>query len=82
MVFIAAALAVLFGAARVLDWLFNGAVPADFSGLAPVIVAGVIWYYYWYVSEKEGYPTPVARTARRWYLYVISGWGLIGLRRA
>jgi ABC-type multidrug transport system fused ATPase/permease subunit len=79
LVLITAALAALFGAARFLEWLLSGAVSTDFAGLTPMIVAGIIWAYFWYTSEKENQPTPVAHTARRWYLYVISGWGLFWL---
>ena len=39
----------------------------------------MIWFYHWRISEQEGHPTPPARTLRRWYVYVASGWGLVWL---
>jgi hypothetical protein len=49
------------------------------GGLAQLIVTGVIWYYHWRVNEKEGQPSPAAKTLRRWYVYLLSGWGLVSL---
>jgi hypothetical protein len=44
-----------------------------------LIVTGVIWVYHYRVEEKEGQPSSVAKTLRRWYIYIISTWGLIWL---
>jgi hypothetical protein len=64
-----------------LKWLLAGVPAADFdsSGLAGVIVAGVLWFYHRRVSEGEGYATPINRTIRRWYVYILSGFGLVWL---
>jgi len=77
----ASALVGLFAAVGFLKWLMAGALLNYFpSGeLAQLIVTGVIWYYHWQVTEKEGQPSPAARTLRRWYVYLLSGWGLVSL---
>jgi len=75
------ALVGLFAAAGFLKWLMAGALLNQFpsGGLARLIVTGVIWYYHWRVTEKEGQPSPEAKTLRRWYVYLLSGWGLVAL---
>jgi uncharacterized membrane protein len=77
----ASALVGLFAAVGFLKWLMAGASLDHFpSGeLARLIVTGVIWYYHWRVTEKEGQPSPAAKTLRRWYVYLLSGWGLVSL---
>ena len=75
------ALVGLYAAVGFLRWLMAG-VPLDqfpSGGLARLIVTGVIWYYHWWVSEREGQPSPEAKTLRRWYVYLLSGWGLVAL---
>lgn len=75
------ALVGLFAAVDFLKWLMAGALLDQFpsGGLARLIVTGVIWYYHWRVNEKEGQPSPAAKTLRRWYVYLLSGWGLVSL---
>jgi hypothetical protein len=77
----ASALVGFFAAVGFLKWLMAGALLDHFpSGdLGRLIVTGVIWYYHWRVNEKEGQPSPAARTLRRWYVYLLSGWGLVSL---
>ncbi|MBI2287502.1 MAG: hypothetical protein HYU83_00640, partial [Chloroflexi bacterium] len=58
--------------------VLNGAQPFA-NRLATAIVAGGIWFYHWRVSEKEGQPSPAAQTLRRWYIYILSAWGLVTL---
>lgn len=72
------------GAVESLTWLLSGALGADFAAgpLSAFIVAGVIWIYHWRVSEREGHPSPIARTLRRWYIYILSGFGLIWFAEA
>ena len=62
-------------------WLLAGAPVSAFSqgGLATMIVAAIIWIYHWRVSETEGQPSSAARTTRRWYMYILAGFGLIWL---
>ena len=77
----AAALVGLFAAAELLQWLMAGAPRDQFlsGGLATLAVTSVIWYYHWRVEEKEGQPSPAARTLKRWYVYLLSAWGLVWL---
>jgi uncharacterized membrane protein len=77
----ASALVGLFAAVDFLKWLMAGALLNQFPsvGLANLIVTGVIWYYHWRLTEKEGQPSPAAKTLRRWYVYLLSGWGLASL---
>ncbi len=71
----------LVAAGVFLTWLMAGVSLAQFSSgsLAILIVSGVIWYYHWRVSEREGHPSSVAKTLRRWYVYILSGFGLVWL---
>jgi len=64
-----------------LKWLLAGVPQEQFSSsfLAIVIVSGIIWYYHWRVSEREGYPSGEAKTFRRWYVYILAGFGLVWL---
>ena len=68
-------------AANFLKWLLAGVPLAEFSpsGLAIMIVAVTVWFYHWRVSESEGHPSPAAKTLRRWYVYVLAGFGLVWL---
>ncbi len=68
-------------AGGLLQWLIAGLPREQFEpgGLAILIVAGAIWYYHWRVNEGEGQPSPAARTLRRWYVYLLSVWGLVAL---
>ncbi len=47
------------------------------SSLATAIVALAVWFFHWRVSEKEGHPSSSSLTLRRWYIYILSGYGLI-----
>ena len=71
----------LFAATDFLRWLMSGTPLDQFpsTSLANLIVTGIIWYYHWRVTEKEGHPSPNAITLRRWYVYILSGWGLVSL---
>jgi hypothetical protein len=64
-----------------LKWLMAGVPVAEFSSsvLAVMIVGGIVWFYHWRISESEGHPSPAARTFRRWYVYILSGFGLVWL---
>ncbi len=75
------ALVSLYMAVEFLKWLMAGVARQQFpSGeVATLIVAGAIWYYHWRVSEREGQPSPDARTLRRLYVYLLSAWGLVSL---
>lgn len=68
-------------AGEFLKWLMAGAPSASFSSasLATFIVTVLVWLFHYHVSESEGYPTAPARTFRRWYVYILSGFGLVWL---
>jgi Domain of unknown function (DUF5671) len=80
-VLLVSAFVLVVNAAGFLKWLISGANTVTFSpgGLALVIVAGVVWFYHYRVSETEGHPSSSAKTLRRWYIYVLSVFGLVML---
>ncbi len=73
-----AALTGLIAAISSFDWLLGGAKQSEYPPvqIATFIVASIVWFYHWRLSEKEGHPTSAARTLRRWYIYILSAWGL------
>ena len=81
LVILVAALIFLPTLASVFRWLLSGAKAESFSSsnLATVIVTGIIWFYHWRVSKREGFSSPAARTIQRWYIYILSGFGLVWL---
>ncbi|MBN1368773.1 MAG: hypothetical protein JW954_00875 [Dehalococcoidaceae bacterium] len=81
LILLSAALTWLPAVAEFIKWLLAGVPAANFDGtfLSTVIVAGVIWFYHFRVSEGEGHLTPGAQTLRRWYVYILSGYGLVWL---
>ena len=68
-------------ASNFLRWLMAGVPLTEFSSdvLATMIVGGIIWFYHWRVSESEGHPSSAAKTLRRWYVYILAGFGLVWL---
>ncbi len=74
-------IAALAAAVQFLTELLGGFQTNFFpSGSVPtLLVAGAIWFFHWQVSEKEGHPSHAALTLRRWYVYILSAWGLIAL---
>ena len=81
LILLVTALTGITATADFLRWLLAGVPSAEFSagGLAIMIVAGIVWFYHWRVSESEGHPSPAAKTLRRWYMYVLAGFGLVWL---
>lgn len=77
----ATAFAGLGAASGFLRWLMLGTPRDQFSSgdLATLIISAVVWVYHRWISEREGHPSAVARTLRRWYVYILSGFGLIWL---
>ena len=71
----------LVAAIEFLTWMLSGFQAEWFlsSRLATLLVAGAIWFFHWQVSEKEGHPSRPALTLRRWYVYILTAWGLIAL---
>ena len=80
-ILLVSAFILIVNAAGFLKWLISGASAGAFSpgGLALVMVAGVIWFYHYRVSEGEGHPSSAAKTLRRWYVYILSIFGLLML---
>ncbi|MBI2858284.1 MAG: hypothetical protein HYX90_04325 [Chloroflexi bacterium] len=73
------AIIVLVTGAQTLQWLLAG-LPGNQAGNLAMFIANLaVWYYHWRVNEGEGHPSPAARTLRRWYVYVLAGWGLVWL---
>jgi len=81
LILLVTAITALVSASGFISWLLAGVPAATFSsgGLATLIVTGLIWYYHRRVSETEGHPSPSALTLRRWYVYILSGFGLVWL---
>ena len=81
LILIVTAFTAIIAVSNFLKWLISGVPVAKFSSgaLAAAIVAGIVWLYFWRVSEKEGYPSSIAKTLRRWYVYILSGFGLVWL---
>jgi hypothetical protein len=75
------ALVALFTAADCLDWLLGGVSSGAYAPYrwSTLVVAAAVWAYHFRLSEKEGHPTPAARTLRRWNIYILSASGLIML---
>ncbi|MDD2252424.1 MAG: DUF5671 domain-containing protein [Dehalococcoidales bacterium] len=63
------------------QWLLSGVPLGRFSSgeLATAIVTGVIWFCHWRISTREGRLTPAAKTIHRWYVYILSAFGLVWL---
>ncbi len=62
-------------------WIFPGVSPDSFPSaeVAGAIVAGCVWFYHSRVENREGRPSFEAKTLRRWYVYILSAYGLITL---
>jgi hypothetical protein len=80
-VLLVSAFILVVNAAGFLRWLISGVPVGQFSpgGLAWTIVAGIIWFYHYRVSEGEGHPSSAAKTLQRWYIYILSIFGLLML---
>jgi hypothetical protein len=75
------ALAGLNSAAEFLVWLMSGVPVGSFPSaeLSILIVSAGVWYYHWRVEEKEGQPSSIAKTLKRWYVYLLSAFGMVYL---
>ena len=73
------ALVDLYALIWLLEWLMSGVSRSQFESvsLATILVTSTLWYYHWRVEEREGQPSPEAKTVRRWRLYILSAWGLV-----
>ena len=72
-------LTAVFAAQAFLKALISGNLQSGStaSSLATLLVAAAVWFYHWKISEGEGQPSSAAKTLRRWYMYIDSGWGLV-----
>jgi hypothetical protein len=79
LILVVSSLVGVFSGQSVLSWLLSGFPQNQDSSsfLATFVVCLALWIYHWRVSEDEGHPSPSARTLRRWYVYIVSGWGLV-----
>ena len=53
--------------------------PLDTGRFAAPLVWGAIWAFHWRIESAEGQPSLAAATARRFYIYAVSIYGLIVL---
>lgn len=81
LILLVTAFAWLPAVAEFVNWLLEGVQATRFDASFPstTVVAGAVWFYHWRVSEGEGHLTPVSKTLRRWYVYILSGYGLVWL---
>ncbi|UCD08482.1 MAG: hypothetical protein JSU79_08995 [Dehalococcoidales bacterium] len=61
-----------------LRWILSGVPMDDFpsGAVSMLIVTGCLWLYHTSVENKEGQPSPAAKTLRRWYTYILVAVGL------
>ena len=80
-ILLVSSLTAVIAASNFLRCLLAGVPLSEFStgGLATMIVTGIIWFYHRRVSESEGHPSSAAKTLRRWYVYILAGFGLVWL---
>ncbi len=61
-----------------LRWILSGVQMDVFpsSGISLLVVTACLWFYHRSVEDREGQPSPVAKTLRRWYVYILVAVGL------
>ncbi|HEY96094.1 MAG TPA: hypothetical protein G4O15_14290 [Dehalococcoidia bacterium] len=61
-----------------LRWILSGVQMEEFpsEAISLAVVTGCLWFYHRNVEDKEGQPSPVAKTLRRWYTYILVAVGL------
>ena len=81
LIFLVTSIMSLYMGSSLLKWLMAGAPRSENASgsLATLIVIAAIWLYHWRIAAQEGRPSEIARTLRRWYIYIVSGWGLVWL---
>lgn len=80
-ILVVSSLTAVFAAQTFLKALLSGSLQSgsSASSLATLIVSAAVWFYHWKISESEGHPSAAAKTLRRWYMYIVSGFGLVWL---
>ncbi|MBN2239295.1 MAG: hypothetical protein JW712_05940 [Dehalococcoidales bacterium] len=80
-VLVVSAIMGLTNLAGFLGWVFGGtpydAFPAVNAGT--IIVTGCLWWYHTRIEHAEGQPSNAAKLLRRWYIYILSAFGLVAL---
>jgi hypothetical protein len=78
-ILVVTSLTAVFAAQAFLKSLLSGNLQSGnmASSLTTLIVSSAVWFYHWKISESEGQPSAAAKTLRRWYMYIVSGWGLV-----
>lgn len=81
LVLVVSAFVAIFTLNDLLAWLLSGVKAEVFSpgSTAALVVFGAVWYYHRSIAESDAYPATVARTLRRWYVYILSTTGLAWL---
>ena len=80
-ILLVSALTAVIAASDFLRWLLAGVPLADFSsgGLATMIVAGIVWFYHCGYQKVKDILHRLLKTLRRWYVYILAGFGLVWL---
>ncbi|UCC16865.1 MAG: hypothetical protein JSU58_11005 [Dehalococcoidales bacterium] len=62
----------------ILRWILSGVHMDVFpsGSISLLIVTACLWIYHRSVENKEGQPSPVSKTLRRWYTYILVAVGL------
>jgi len=73
-----AAIVVSVAATILLQWIFNH---QDFNStpVALILVWGGIWGLHWWIEKKEGQPTELTTSVRRFYVYGLTLFGIVQL---
>ncbi len=81
LILVITAMTSFYTATTFFTWLMAGMPRERFlpGGLATLIVTLAVWFYHWQVAENEGCPSGVAKTLRRWYVYIVAAQGLVQL---
>lgn len=71
----------IVAASELVVWLFSGVPVSDFPSDSAVflIVGSILWGYHYFISEREGNSLSGSKTIRRWYVYILAGFGLVWL---
>jgi hypothetical protein len=79
LILVVSSLTSVFAGQTVFTWLLSGfsQSPNSSGSLATLIIAFAVWIYHLRISEGEGHPSASGKTLRRWYIYIVSGWGLV-----
>lgn len=79
LVLVISALTGISNLAGFFGWTIGGSPYNNFPSLslATIIVTACLWFYHSRIEDNEGQPSGVAKLLRRWYVYILSAFGLI-----